>query len=65
LVALSLDAHQYDETAKLLTEIREKLHLRINDLTKLETYAGSVQSATYAKWIASQPHPAAPATQLR
>jgi tetratricopeptide (TPR) repeat protein len=63
LVALSLDAHDYDETATLLTQIRQKLHMRINDLTKLPTYAGFVQSPAYTKWLAAQPASQAPATQ--
>lgn len=54
LVSLSLETQHYDETAALLTQIRQKLHIKINDLTKLPTYAGFVKSDAYKKWIANQ-----------
>jgi tetratricopeptide (TPR) repeat protein len=53
-VTLSLETEKYDDTAALLTEIHQKLHLKIKDLTKLPTYAGFVQSDAYRKWIAAQ-----------
>jgi tetratricopeptide (TPR) repeat protein len=54
LVTLSLETGKYDETAALLTEIQQKLHLKIKDLTTVPAYAGFVKSDTYKKWIAAQ-----------
>ncbi len=42
-------------TATELTEIQNKLHLKMGDLTKVPVYADFVKSPEYKKWLASQP----------
>ncbi len=53
-VTLSLDTHQYEDTAYWLTQIEQKLQLHINDLAKFQEYSGFVKSAAYKKWMATR-----------
>ena len=54
LVTLSLKTKQYDQTAEVLTELQQKFHVKINDLTTIPLYADFVKSEEYKKWMASQ-----------
>jgi tetratricopeptide (TPR) repeat protein len=61
-VSMSLDKRQFDETARLLTEMEGRFGLVFEDLTTIPEYAEFVQSPAYRKWMSrGQPMPAGPA----
>ena len=45
---------KFDETAKWLTAIEKETTTRIDDLSKVEVYAGFVKSPHYKKWRAAK-----------
>jgi hypothetical protein len=50
LVTLSLKTRDFDQTAAMLDQIEQKLHLKIGDLEAIPLYAGFVKSDAYSKW---------------
>jgi|CXWL01.1.fsa_nt_gi tetratricopeptide (TPR) repeat protein len=54
LVEASLNVKKFDETAKWLTAIEKETTTRIDDLSKVEVYAGFVKSPHYKKWRAAK-----------
>ncbi len=54
LGTVSLKARDFEEAARLLTEIENRLKLPISDLTSSAIYADFVASPAYAKWVAER-----------
>lgn len=50
LVSISLARRNFEETARLLTHLRDDLHVEIGDLTASPVYAEFVQSPAYERW---------------
>ena len=66
LLGVSLIEKNNDDTLAMLKEIDRKLHLQMNDLTKIPDYAGFVKSPQYKKWLLyleqkKKPGPGSPA----
>jgi hypothetical protein len=51
LLGVSLMEKNHDDTLAMLKEIDRKLHLQMNDLTKIPDYAGFVKSPQYKGWL--------------
>jgi len=54
LLNVSLQEKKFDETAELLSQLAEKLHEDIGDLTTTPGYAEFVHSPQYQKWMKSK-----------
>lgn len=54
LVTLDLKSNDYDKAAAELTQIQQRLHIKIGPLEGKPIYAGFVQSDAYRKWKATQ-----------
>jgi len=50
LVSISLARKNFDETARLLTHLRDDLHVQPGDLTTAPVYAEFVRSGAYRRW---------------
>ncbi len=51
LLGVSLLAKDFDDTLAMLKEIDQKLHLQMNDLTKIKDYADFVKSPQFKRWL--------------
>lgn len=57
LLGLSLREKNFAETARLLTTLETKLHVKLPVLTMNPEYAGFVASDAYTAWMKSRPRP--------
>ena len=55
LVAISLEKKEFQDTAKLLTKIRDELGMPLGDLRQLPDYADFVASPEFEAWQAAGP----------
>ena len=63
LVTVSLKDNNYDETLDTLRLIRDKLQIRIKDLTKVPLYKEFTESPQYQEWLKDGQNTAKKATR--
>jgi tetratricopeptide (TPR) repeat protein len=51
LVTVSLQMREHKETARLLTDIEKRFHIKLNDLTTMKGYSLFVKSPEYKEWL--------------